>query len=306
LKATFIKLCNGTRVDLTVNKRNNETDNYYRILNGDDMEALHVERPPQYLNLVKTNWMRRTINFKLMNKQGYFIKMAHHKDAQDMWLDLNTPVMGIRNNEKLKVLNGKFYRLTQIKENSIRLVIDKRFDANPVELEHTFTDKEFADYFIVAFAVTNHKVQGITIREPYNIYQWDKMVNTALDKPYSQRFTAYSRCSDGKLVGIIDEMEPDPQFCIQYCIYKWSSEKCNDIYVGHAKDFDKRRAEHLAGVETRSEELYQKMRETDVATWKMERLETFFAANLNEALEKEQYYISELNSNLNMCRAVKL
>ena len=34
--------------------------------------------------------------------------------------------------------------------------------------ENTFTDDEFAEYFVVAFAYTNHKVQGITIKEAFN------------------------------------------------------------------------------------------------------------------------------------------
>ena len=42
--------------------------------------------------------------------------------------------------------------------------------------ENTFNDDDFAEYFVVAFAYTNHKIQGITIKDAFNIYEWNKMV----------------------------------------------------------------------------------------------------------------------------------
>ena len=50
--------------------------------------------------------------------------------------------------------------------------------------------------FVVAYAFTNHKVQGITIKEKFNIYEWSKMSPR-------ERYTAYSRTSDGENVKII-------------------------------------------------------------------------------------------------------
>ena len=52
-------------------------------------------------------------------------------------------------------------------------------------------------HFVVAYAMTNHKVQGITIRQPYNIYEWNKMDTRA-------RYTAYSRTADAEFVRIIN------------------------------------------------------------------------------------------------------
>ena len=40
-----------------------------------------------------------------------------------------------------------------------------------IQEENTFTDIQFAGYFVVAFAYTNHKVQCITIKEAFQ-YLW--------------------------------------------------------------------------------------------------------------------------------------
>ena len=66
--------------------------------------------------------------------------------------------------------------------------------------ENTFNDDEFAEYFVVAFAYTNHKVQGITIKEAFNIYEWNKMV-------IREKYTAYSRTSDGSNVQIVNNQQ---------------------------------------------------------------------------------------------------
>ena len=62
-----------------------------------------------------------------------------------------------------------------------------------------YTDEEFMTYFVVAYAYTNHKVQGLTIKEDYNIYDWEQMSER-------ERYTAYSRTTNGKNVLIIEKL----------------------------------------------------------------------------------------------------
>ncbi|MCP4501053.1 MAG: GIY-YIG nuclease family protein [Deltaproteobacteria bacterium] len=281
------KLCDGNQIKLTVNKRNNETDNYYRILNGDEMEEKHIFREPRRVNICRTNAMRRTLNDELMNKQGYFVRMGKNAASQDMWLDIDTPIMGVKNNKKKDKKNGKMYKLEKIEKDKLRVA----------GIDEAFTDDEFGEYFVVAFAFTNHKVQGITIKEPFNIYEWDKMTKR-------ERYTAYSRTSDGN-VAIIDGKQVNPKFWTPYYIYKWQSKVCNDVYVGHTTNLEKRKREHLDDCKTKSNALYKKMRETGVENWEMVTVCQFFAHNRLEAEETEQEYMDELNANLNMCKAFK-
>ena len=127
-----------------------------------------------------------------------------------------------------------------------------------------------------------------------------------------EKYTAYSRTSDGDNVKINTHEKPNYEFYNElqhffkpnYVIYKWTSSECNDIYVGHTKDFEQRKGEHLHDAKTKNNELYKKMRE--FGGWTMERLDDFYAPNRREAEKKEQEWIDKLNSNLNMHNAYKV
>ena len=95
-----------------------------------------------------------------MDKTGYFIpKTKKNKYSQDIWLNTDTPIMCVKNNKKLNIKNGAFYTLTSVSKDNI-IIITK--DGNTLT---NFTDDMFSEHFVVAYAVTNHKVQGITIRK---------------------------------------------------------------------------------------------------------------------------------------------
>jgi hypothetical protein len=92
--------------------------------------------------------------------------------------------MSIKNLKKLNIKNGKMYKIQKITEQNITIE------------NNEFTIKSFLETFVVAYAFTNHKVQGITIKEPYNIYEWNTMKERA-------KYTAYSRTADGSNVRFI-------------------------------------------------------------------------------------------------------
>ena len=81
-----------------------------------------------------------------------------------------------------------------------------------------------------------------------------------------EQYTAYSRTSDGNNVKINTDKKPNYElynelqrfFNPNYCVYKWTSTKCNDIYIGHTKNFDARKKEHLRDAETKDNDLYRK------------------------------------------------
>ncbi len=184
----FHKLCDGNLVELIYNKRNKETKNYHKIFRGEILdEERYKYRIPQRVNICRTNRMRVRLNDICMDKKNYckFIKAGEGDKEQDVYLNFDTPIMCIKNNKKLNIKNGSMdFKLTGFDENKVYV--------NDLEL----TDLEFTRHFVVAYAFTNHKVQGITIKEPYNIYEWDFMDSRA-------RYTAYSRTADAELVRII-------------------------------------------------------------------------------------------------------
>ena len=164
-----------------------------------------------------------------------------------------------------------------------------------------FTHEEFTEHFVVAYAYTNHKIQGLTIKECFNIYEWNKMSRR-------EQYTAYSRTSDGHNVQIVNSLQPNYElynelqafFKDNYCIYKWSSEKCNDFYIGHTKNFGKRKDEHLKNALAGTNKVYVKMREVGIEHWTMEKIHNFYALNRSEAEKVEQEFITKLQPSLNM------
>jgi predicted GIY-YIG superfamily endonuclease len=204
--------------------------------------------------------------------------------------------MCVKHNKDLKLKNGKTYKVSSIEKNTIK--VD----------DNTFTDDSFAEHFVVAFAVTNHKVQGITIREAYNIYEWNNMT-------FRQEYTAYSRTADADSVKIVRSYKVDEIlweslcsfFRLNYCIYKWWSKECKHFYIGHTNNYNKRKQEHLKACsnvkhKNHSNKLYKYMRE--YGNWTMEILEELYAPDEEAAREKEQSYIDKLLPSLNMVAAL--
>lgn len=187
-------LCDGNMIKLTINKRNNETENYHKIINDKQLDAKYYKhRDPQNLNITRTNMKRKELNELMMNKQTttnhiiLYDEIEHYEKGQDVYLNMNTPIMAIRT-IKDKLRNGKMYKITGF---------DMIDDETGVYVEDEFySDEKFMKTFVVAYACTGHKIQGLTIKEDYNIYEWGKM-NTR------ERYTAFSRCVNGDKVRIV-------------------------------------------------------------------------------------------------------
>ena len=187
-------LCDGNMIKLTINKRNNETENYHKIINEEPLDAkYHKFRNPLHLNITRTNIKRKELNEYMMNKQTIvnhiilYDETEHYEKGQDVYLNMTTPIMAIKT-IKDKLRNGKMYNITGFD------IID---DETGVYVEDEFyTDDKFMKTFVVAYACTGHKIQGLTIKEDYNIYEWGKMTPR-------ERYTAFSRCVNGDNVRIV-------------------------------------------------------------------------------------------------------
>jgi hypothetical protein len=298
-KEIFFNICDGNMVKLLYNKRNNETESYHKIFNGERLsESNYGNRPPQRINICKTNKMRLTINHIMMQTNGYFIaKNKNNSYSQDSWLSLDTPVMCVKNNKKMKLKNGKIYTIISINKNKI------------VVGENELSDECFSEHFVVAYAMTNHKVQSITIREPFNIYEFYNMSKR-------EQYTAYSRTSNAEYVKIIEDKEflINTKLCeelskffkLNYYVYKWECKDCNHIYIGHTNDYNKCKKEHNAACideknKNYNNNLYRYMRRFGgYDNWKMVILEQFYAPDRKEAEIVEQSYIDKLKPSLNM------
>ena len=99
-----------------------------------------------------------------------------------------------------------------------------------------------------------------------------------------------------------------------YWIYQWKckTEICNDFYIGHTNNYEKRKQEHIKSCinsKTKNHhcKIYQCIRANGgIDNWEMVILEQFCAKNRKEAEQKEQEYIDKMNPSLNMCKAQKV
>ena len=202
-------LCDGNMIKLTINKRNNETENYKKIINGEELDNKYYDfRNPLNLNITRTNAKRLLLNDYMMAKQSivnHIIQYEIGEDnerGQDVYLNIDTPIMAVKtikgaqrgahplnpSAKRLSLRNGKMYKITgfDIIDNETGVYVEEEF----------YSDAKFMKTFVVAFAVTGHKIQGLTIKEDYNIYEWGKMTPR-------ERYTAFSRCVNGDNVRII-------------------------------------------------------------------------------------------------------
>lgn len=86
-------------------------------------------------------------------------------------------------------------------------------------------------------------------------------------------------------------------------IYKifCKDEKCKDIYVGQTTDFIRRKYAHKNGCHQKNEFLYNIIRDNGGwDNWNMEVVEKIPAKTKQEILDREQYWINELQANLNI------
>jgi len=186
-------LCDGNMIKLTINKRNNETENYKKIINGEELDTKYYDfRNPLNLNITRTNAKRLLLNDYMMAKQpivNHIIQytLDDNERGQDVYLNNDTPIMAVKT-IKGKLRNGKMYKITgfDIIDDEAGVYVDEEF----------YSDDKFMKTFVVAFAVTGHKIQGLTIKEHYNIYEWNVMTPR-------ERYTAFSRCVNGDNVRII-------------------------------------------------------------------------------------------------------
>ena len=100
-------------------------------------------------------------------------KNPYSKISQDVFLFEDCPIISITNKKDLKIVNGERFEISDITEEFIEA--KNRLKTKTIEIPMNL----FQKYFHVAFAITCHKSQGQTIKQPYTIHEWDTMSRKA-------------------------------------------------------------------------------------------------------------------------------
>jgi ATP-dependent exoDNAse (exonuclease V) alpha subunit len=114
-------------------------------------------------------------------------KLKWDDQSQDVILTVGTKIISKVTNEKINLFNNEQFTISNIDNNNITIQNDR--------LELKFDSNIFQKNFRVAYAITCHCSQAMTIREPYMIHEWRKM-----DKKL--KYVALSRSSLKELIYI--------------------------------------------------------------------------------------------------------
>jgi hypothetical protein len=178
----FHELTNSNIVKLTKCRRSD--DKHFNFCsNIKDVKATDYKNEFCNLHICYTNVKRIELNQIMMNtqievqkaiarqKKRKFLMPLHldknpySNNSQDVDLFVGTPVIAITN-KKGSFVNGEKFVVDKIDS-----VIQLKNDRHIINVDI----KDFQRWFHVAYAITSHRAQGLTINEPYTIHEWSRL-----------------------------------------------------------------------------------------------------------------------------------
>lgn len=155
-------------------------------------------------NLCYTNEVRKIINTKWMNKIGQkkknnkttvleIPKLEYDGNSQDMKVYKDLPLIARINCKKMNLINNEEFIVKEIRKVDNTIIVYK---VESPEITLTVPVDKFSWCFYPAYAISIHKSQGSTYKQPYTIYEWEKL-NRSL------RYVALSRACSSHLVNIL-------------------------------------------------------------------------------------------------------
>ena len=193
-KCSVLKfICDGKRLELTEYMRATDMND---ILDGDYSRGFG-DRSDVDIHLVYTNRKRKELNATCMDRWAasggdvleleYTGKDSTGRGGQDVKIMVGMPVYAIRTDKKMGIFNSEKFKVSGIVDG-----LTLTNDTKQIQV----SCEDFMHRFVVGFASTTHKCQGITIHEPYAIWEWRVMSTRG-------RYVAVSRASSYKLINVI-------------------------------------------------------------------------------------------------------
>jgi hypothetical protein len=197
-------LCNYNKIVLTKCRR--ADDELFNLCKESELKKLVVPRfatkERTMTNLAFTHATRIKVNNDCMleyikaHPQSPVLTLEEDEfnpKSQKVKLVVGMPVICHKNNKGRDLLNSQRFVISKITKDEIHLVDG---DYN-IEIKHS----EFHRYFYLAFCVTIHSSQGMTIKEKFTIYDWDKM--TKFKDELKLKYVALSRGTCVKNIQIV-------------------------------------------------------------------------------------------------------
>jgi len=120
-------------------------------------------------------------------------KYEFSKLSQEVYLTKDTPIIAIKNLKDNYVNSERFTVSSIDKDEQIITIYNENRGCVDVPIS------QFQKNFHVAYAVTTHKSQGMTIKTPFTIHEWNRLNNTA-------KYVALSRGTCWENVNLVNNI----------------------------------------------------------------------------------------------------
>ena len=160
----------------------NTTDNF-----DNDVHVCFTNDKRKHINHIKMKQLaRKTKKYLKLPAQKYCEK------SQDVFLNVNMPVISKINNDNMKIYNNQRFIISKIDKE--KEIITLKYKDNNDTLNIEFN--KFQKFFLPSFAMTCHCAQGLSIGEPYSIHEFHRMDQKLL-------YVALSRSRKYKYINIM-------------------------------------------------------------------------------------------------------
>jgi ATP-dependent exoDNAse (exonuclease V) alpha subunit len=115
--------------------------------------------------------------------------LEYDANTQDIEVYKGTPLIARKTTNSLKIVNNETFVISKITKKIIKVRNEKK---GVIEIPYA----DFQKMFYVAYAITSHKAQGITIDEPYTIHEFNQMNENG-------KYVVLSRATAKKYINVL-------------------------------------------------------------------------------------------------------
>jgi hypothetical protein len=94
--------------------------------------------------------------------------LTYDERSQDVILDKGVPIISKINNEEMGLINNQRFKIIKLDVFNITIEDD-------IGNKKDININDFQKFFLPGYATTTHSSQGLSISEPYNIHEFDRM-----------------------------------------------------------------------------------------------------------------------------------
>jgi ATP-dependent exoDNAse (exonuclease V) alpha subunit len=184
----------------------------YKMCKADVIPTLKAEDFPNEdldLSVAYNNKDRISINKMWMDEYSkgvMAVPIPKHQDntqGQDMKIYAGLPLQAAMTSNSYNIKNSQMFRVLSFNDKKQEVTMYREKDDKPLNPDEVVR-VDYADMgrlFNPGYCLSIYKTQGITIRRPYTIYQFEKMQGLG-DKGQRLLYVALSRAADKSLINI--------------------------------------------------------------------------------------------------------